>query len=225
MANKLKLRHPAVYSDVFIPIFADILIKAGARNILDPMAGTGKIALIRDYGYTGKITCNELEPEWAVQKPYAVDDWYFTDAADMTWALDNEFDAVVTSPVYGNRFSDHHKASDSSYRVTYTHNLGRQLHPENTGKMQWGATYREKHVAIYHECHRVIKPAGLMVVNISNHIRDGAEVNVAGWTWDTLKICGFELVDFKEVKTPRLRSGANAKLRVEHEVILVMRKK
>ena len=56
------MKHPAKYTDIFLPVFAELL--KGRKNVLDPMAGTGKIAEIRKFGYAGRITCNDIEPEW-----------------------------------------------------------------------------------------------------------------------------------------------------------------
>ena len=36
-------KHPAKYSDIFIPVFAKILSKYDCHKILDPFAGIGKI--------------------------------------------------------------------------------------------------------------------------------------------------------------------------------------
>ena len=58
------IKHPAKFTDSFIPIFAKKL--QGFKTILDPFAGTGKIAEIKKYGWQGKIICNEIEPEWAI---------------------------------------------------------------------------------------------------------------------------------------------------------------
>ena len=83
---------------------------------------------------------------------------------------DESFDAVVTSPTYGNRFADKHNAKDGSIRRSYTHDLGRTLHAENSGSMQWGQAYRDLHVKAWAECFRVVRPGGLFVLNISDHV-------------------------------------------------------
>jgi hypothetical protein len=128
-------KHPAVFTDSFIPIFAELLI--GRENVLDIFAGVGKLALIKNYGFTGKVVCNELEKEWTESK-YNVDEWYIGDSENMVWAKNNSFDAICTSPTYGNRMADHYNAKDKSKRITYKDYLGRDLNDENTGKMQWG---------------------------------------------------------------------------------------
>ena len=214
-----KLKHPATYTESFIPIFAEIL--SGCGNILDPFAGVGKIAKIKDYGFAGKVVCNELEPEWTSADKYNVDEWHIGDAANMGWAKDKSFDAICTSPTYGNRMADHHDAKDGSKRITYTHRLGRKLNAENTGQMQWGGVYRDKHVAVYKECRRVLKPDGIFVLNVSNHIRKGVEVDVTQWHIDTLLGFGFVLKEKRRIETPRMKFGANADKRTNAEFILI----
>jgi tRNA G10 N-methylase Trm11 len=130
------VKHPATYTNCFIPKFAELL--NGCKNVLDPFAGTGKIALIKNHGYNGLVVCNEIEPEWAETSQYKVDEWHIGDAANMSWAADKSFDAICTSPTYGNRMADHFDAKDSSHRITYRHYIGRPLNNNNTGKMQWG---------------------------------------------------------------------------------------
>jgi len=217
-------QHPAKYTDVLLPIFARILQEHGAQSVLDPMAGVGKIGLLRDYGFSGRIVANEIEPEWAAQAPAHVE-MHIGDAAAMTWARDGEFDAIVTSPTYANRMADHHNARDGSRRYTYRHMLGRPLHPANTGKLQWGEAYREAHRRIWKECIRVLKPGGIMVVNVKNHIRRGEIVRVSEWHADELRRQGLEEVERVQVACPGMRNGANARLRVDHEDVWVFQKR
>lgn len=215
------IKHPATYTNSFIPKFAELLI--GCDNVLDIFGGVGKLAMIKEYGFTGKVICNELEPEWAETSPYNVDEWHIGDAANMAWAKSNSFDAICTSPTYGNRMADHHNAKDGSKRVTYKHFLGRDLNEANTGRMQWGDKYREKHLEIYKECARVLKDGGLMIVNVSDHIRKGQVVNVVEWHKEALTNFGMKLIDEIKIETPRMGFGQNAKSRVQHECILVFK--
>lgn len=139
------IKHPAKYNDKFIPIIARTC--CGMNRILDPFAGTGKICAIKDFGYTGDIYCNELESEWIYNDTYHPDYITICDAEYLDYP--NEyFDAIVTSPTYGNRMADHHKAKDGSKRLTYTHCLGHDLHDGNTGVMQWGG-YTEININVY----------------------------------------------------------------------------
>ena len=214
------IKHPATYTESFIPKFAELLI--GCETILDPFGGVGKLALIKEYGFMGKVVCNELEREWAEIGKYNVDEWSIGDAANLRFA-NCEFDAICTSPTYGNRMADHHNAKDASKRITYRHCLGRPLSEQNTGKMQWGEKYRQKHIEIYRECLRVLKPNGLMIVNVSDHIRKGQVMNVVEWHKQALLDFGMKLIDEIKIETPRMGFGQNAKSRVQHECILVFR--
>src|SRR5690606_41371806 len=174
-------------------------------------------------GFAGRIVANEIEPEWAAQAPPWVE-VHVGDAAAMTWAADGEFDAIVTSPTYGNRMADHHNARDGSRRYTYRHALGRPLHPANTGQMQWGDAYREAHRRIWAECIRVLRSGGVFVVNVKNHIRRGEIMRVSEWHAEELQRQGLQLVEWVGVECPGMRNGANARLRVSYEDVWVFRK-
>ena len=213
------MKHPAKYTDKFLPVFAELL--KGRENVLDPMAGTGKIAEIRKFGYSGRITCNDIEPEWQVGEKYQIDEWHFTDAANMDWAEDGQFDAICTSPTYGNRMADSFIARDGSKRVTYRHFLGHDLKAENTGHMHFGERSRDKHLAIWRECKRVLAHDGLLIVNVSNHIRKGAVIDVVNFHKGAIRNMGLTLKDEILIETPRMGFGANANLRVQNESILV----
>jgi hypothetical protein len=214
--------HPAKYSDELLPVLAKLL--RGRHELLDPMAGTGKIAAIRRFNFDGHITCNDLEPEWT-DPAFRVDEWHFSDAASMDWANDGQLDAICTSPTYGNRMADHHEAQDGSRRYSYTHCLGHALHEGNTGQMQWGEAYRTKHVEIVRECRRVLKDIGVLVVNVSNHVRHGEIVDVVGWWRTIVPMLGFEFITEYEVPTKRMRNGANAEKRVDSESVLVFERR
>lgn len=216
------LKHPAVFSNVFIPKFAELL--EGQNSVLDIFGGTGKLALIKMFGFTGKVICNEIEPEWANSSPYPVDEWHVGDAANMEWASDESIEAICTSPTYGNRMADHFNARDSSKRITYRHTLGRELNKHNTGRMQWGEMYRQKHLDVYSECFRVLKGGGLVILNVSNHIRAAQEVNVIGWHKEALTNSGFVFLSEEKIETPRMGFGQNGKTRVRHESILSFNK-
>jgi len=217
--------HPAKFSK---SILAEIrqMVKPGWR-VLDPFAGTGKIDVLREVGV--ETWGVEIEPEWAMQSPYTV----VGNALSLPFG-DQTFDASITSCTYGNRMADHHQAKDPckkcdgagckpcrwrglSWRNTYTHVLGRKLHPDNSGAMQWGPAYRDFHEAAWKEVTRVTRE--VFILNVSDHIRGDKRQPVAQWHFGLLQRLGWHLEEWKTVATPRQRNGQNAHLRVDGEEI------
>lgn len=136
-------------------------------------------------------------------------------------------DGYLMHNCYGNRMADSHNAQDDSHRNTYTHVLGRKLHEDNAGAMQWGDKYRHFHLQAWMEAYRVLKPERgkrrrPMIVNISNHIRNGEEIDVTGWHISALQVVGFKLQDVRTVQTTRNRDGSNGDLRCPFESVLVL---
>lgn len=222
-----KVRHPAKFSEPILTALDGIVrdhLGRGAR-ILDPFAGTGRVHNLRR---AGAITTGiELEPEWATLHPATL----VGNALALPFP-DATFDAIVTSPAYGNRMADHHEARDSSRRNTYRHALGRPLHPDNAGAIAFGPKYHELHRAAWAEALRVLRPGGIFVVNVSDFLRTigpkgrrrRERVEVVAWHAATLAELGAEPMFRLPIVTRRQRQGANGDARVDHEVILVLTK-
>jgi hypothetical protein len=206
----INVSHPAKYSDALMPVMLKFL--NGYERILDPFAGTGKLRLIRPDAYL-----IELEPEWA-----SVGGAIVSNALRMPYGL-GYFDAIATSPCYGNRMADKFtdRQPEKKYRRnTYKHVLGRDLHKDNSGQLQWGESYREFHREAWRECRRVLRQNGRLVLNISDHIRDKQVQNVTDFHVDVLEKLGFVLIEHIKVGTPRNRLGANSQLRVGYESVI-----
>lgn len=237
--------HPAMFSRELIEPLAGTI--RGHRKVLDPFAGTGRIHAIAEAAGVPRSTGIELEEEWANIDAFPGPK-RLQIVGDSLAVLPNfragTFDAVLTSPAYGNRMADKHEAKDSckrcdgagvigasecktckgtglSRRNTYRHRLGRPLSENNGGGLQWGTEYRDLHRAIWAASIRVLSPGGLFVVNCSNHIRLGQVIDVCAWHKDLLLELGLSLVEVVEVETRRQRHGANHQLRVAGEQIIV----
>jgi SAM-dependent methyltransferase len=212
--------HPAKFSPTILVVLGKVLTAEARRaghplTVLDPMAGVGRIhSLEGDWATTGV----ELEPEWADQHPR-------TQQGDATALAfpDGSFDVVCTSPAYGSRMADGHEAKDSSHRITYKHMLGRPLSPNSGAALQWGQKYRDLHQAVLAEMVRVVAPGGLVVVNISDHIRAGVTQPVSRWWAGEMRSAGLKIDRRIKVPTPRMRFGQNHQLRVAHEWVFVGR--
>jgi SAM-dependent methyltransferase len=206
--------HPARYSTNLIPIFADIL--DGYDHVLDPFAGTGRI-----HDLPMHTVGIEIEPEWAALHPDTVEG----SALELPWE-DAEFDAVCTSPTYGNRLADSHNASDPERRRSYTHDLGRKLSDDNSGAMQWGDEYREFHETAWAEAVRVLRPGGRFVLNIKDHIRGGVQQPVTAWHVAALVDLGmrYNAELSQGAPTGHLQQGSNSEARAGQELVLVFDK-
>jgi hypothetical protein len=111
-------------------------------------------------------------------------------------------------------------------RNTYAHSLrraGGDLVAGSAAGMQWGSDYRKLHEAAIREMIRVTVEAGVLVVNMSNHIRGGVEQRVCEWWVNELIVQGCNLVEVRRVATPRLGYGANGAARVDGELVIVVR--
>ena len=221
--KKAGIRHPAKYTDVLIPKMAEMLLEVNGGKVLDPFCGTGKIGLIREHGFSGRIYGNELEPEWIKDNLYGCDVITTQDAEFLDYP-EGFFDAICTSPTYGNRMADHHNAKDGSQRLTYTHCLGRQLHEGNTGAMQFGETYRDKHRRIYTHLATLVRKDGIFILNIKDHVRRGKVVDVVGFHRTALREAGFIPIEEVVVDTPCMGFGRNSALRIKNEYIIKFRK-
>lgn len=211
------IRHPAKFTDSILLAIQPYI--SHVDLVLDPFAGTGKLRNIAPLAFL-----NELEPEWAIQGKSSESRVTIGNALWLPYAA-RTFDVICTSPCYGNRMADHHDAKDKSRRNTYTHALGRKLNPENAGQLQWGDEYKRVHRLAWQESDRVLKPGGLFILNVSDHIRKGKPIYVSEWHLSYFVMSlGYTLVEHIAVITPRQRYGANSKLRSQFENVLVLEK-
>ena len=202
--------HPAKYTDALRLTMAQML--KGRRRILDPFGGTGKVFLLEAWLPDAQIEAVEIEPEWAAINPRTT----HGNALDLPWG-DGYFDAVCTSPTYGNHMADQSIMATAKYRA----NLGRKLHPDNSGACSWGPQYRSLHIAAWTEARRVLQVGGVFVLNIKNHIRGGVVQPVTEWHVDTLQALGFRMLQHERINTPSMRYGRNSDKRVEYESVVL----
>lgn len=219
----MKRDNPAKFSDVILDhIETSLKTYFGDSfeiSLLDPFAGSCKIAKLKEH-MNVNVTCVDIEDGWdkvATPDRFIVCDSEF-------FHSDTIFDCIVTSPTYGNRMADHHVARDGSKRNTYTHRYGAPLTKGSTAVMQFGEAYKDKHIRIFKNLRHCIIDYGLLIVNVSDFIRNGERVQVVSWWKDMLTNVGFEYFGELKVPTPRNRFGANADKRVDYENILLFTK-
>lgn len=208
--------HCAKFSDALLPVAVEMLKRPRVSLVLDPFAGTGKgVDYLRSAGFTAWGI--DLEPEWADLSSYVMQG----DALALQWPA-GYFDAVFTSPTYGNRMAD--KDLRASVAGTYAKSLGRHASEGSSCHLQWGEPYRVFHRAAWAEAWRVLRPGGYFLLNIKNHIRAKVEVDVSGWHVRALEELGFVGVESRWIPTPSLRNGQNGGARVEGEWLVLMQR-
>ena len=210
----MNVPHPAKFGRRHLDEIISILGGDPKLNVLDPFAGVGTV---HELPYSTRGV--ELEPEWAGQHPLTVV------GSALRTGFDNEsFDAVVTSPCFGNRMADNYEAKDDSKRHTYRHYLGRSPSEGSAAVMQWGEDYKHFHTEAWLESKRVLKPNGMLIVNIKDHIRDGKIQFVTKWHTDALIGLGFKQVNTVIIPTAGLTHGENFNQRIPHESLLIFKK-
>lgn len=246
---------PAIL-DTIGDLLADHLPGVGAavddRNVLDPFGGVGGVHQLDNSDVT--TWAIELEPEWArISAHYGPTHCgdFLQFRRDRSVSRDCEFkmvdwgagtvhsmggcyqgpdlwDAIVTSPAYGNRMADHHVAKDGSDRLTYRHRLGRELSDNNSGGMQWGDRYRKFHWRAWFRSWTLLKPGGLLVLNVKDHIRGGEVQRVSAWHRKCIETMGFETIDHSLIPTRGMGFGqhqqVNDGLKIDHENVYVFKK-
>lgn len=213
--------HPAVFSDAVLAAFEALLDEhadGDGRVLVDPFAGTGRIHELRPAWETIGV---EIEFEWASLHPATV----CADSRDLVDVLDalgvDQVDAVATSPAYGNRLADSYDAYDPEARRSYSIDLGRALTEGNGAGLQWGDRYRALHLQVWEQCAEVLRPGGLLLLNVKNHQRAGEIMPVTAWHRSTLIDLGFEVIDFRVIPPAGLAFTSAARL---PEVVVVFRR-
>jgi SAM-dependent methyltransferase len=173
--------HPAKFSSPLLPVIERYL--AGYRLVLDPMAGVGTLAsYLYAHGWEqGTVWSNEMEPEWAAQCPS------LRSSFDARWTpfQDAAFDAIATSPTYGNRMADHHKAREVCQACAGRgeHRVGppSTCWPATTPCQKCGGTGRRNHKrhTYRHYLGRPLTPSNTGQMHWGKEYRDTHEAIIA----------------------------------------------
>ena len=127
---------------------------------------------------------------------------------------------------YGNRMSDHHDAKDGTIRRSYTHDMRRWLNDpnykldiDNSGKLHWGALYRNFHIRAWREAIRVLRPGGVFILNVKDFYKAGERQHITDWHIDMLTEWGLQVDGGTLVGVSGMGYGANRSSRVQYETV------
>lgn len=226
--------HPAKFSDPILDRMR-VLLTAEARRVvgrvhdgplyvLDPFAGVGRVHQLTSRRI--RTAGIEIEPEWAAlhKRTYCGDMFEWIPRMVRN---DDLADAIATSPTYGNRFADNHEAKDGSTRRSYTHDLGRPLTSGTSANIPWGPRYWAFHAAAYQVLLTVLRPGGLLLLNVSDFYKAKALVPATEWHRGAAMGAGFVHAGRdNRITTDRLNGhGTEATAaRAEFETILRLRR-
>lgn len=244
--------HPAQWSQPVLDAIADWFYEnppAGEPLILDPFAGVGLARLRAAVGEGHEVLGVELEPEWI---PDGVDGYRQGSALDLPFPDHHFDFVITSPAYGNRMADSHDakdacKTCDGrgtitpqgegpqpitrcrtcggtglSKRNTYRHSLGRMPSDGSSTTLQWGPAYRTFHEQAWREAARVLKPGGMAIVNVKNHIRDGREKHVVEWHLNAWTLLGATVHHVERVRTPGQRNGANGDLRLDAELLLFL---
>ncbi len=189
-------------------------------TVFDPFAGVGTVSALHEDDRNIVVTGMEIEPEWADQSPIVETG----DSLTYMMLTRKRYDAVVTSPAYGNRMADSYDGRDGSKRNTYRTHLGRPLDEQNGARFQFSQEYKDFHMDAIEGMVRVTRKGGRVIVVVKNFIRDGEVVNVVDWWREALSYMGLTEIAWIPIEAGGLGYGANRDERVEYEYVLVWEK-
>lgn len=222
-----KLVHPAEYGVIkktLVPLLVDLHATFDFPLLVDPMAGKGTI--FEDLEKAGipkrHMYGVEIEPAYAYNNDYVI-------VGDALRSFDEgEISVAFFSPPYGNRMADVFiwREDKKGTRDTYYHRLldyDKDYRPHmhgNSAFMAWGSRYKAFHTALLSTLYLNTEDGGVVILNVSDHIRNKERVHVCQWYLETILKMGWCVIGAQLVDTPRNRRGANRELRVDYEVVL-----
>lgn len=248
-APTLDVDHPAKFSQAVLDAL-DLIVPTGAR-VLDPFGGVGYIHRLEDRETVSLDLEPEWAMAWpgatsiqgnALTLPFPDGSFWWVvtsctygnrmadhhDAQERCKACRGTGDEVIEldgeSVTFGDRpcpkcDGQGHRAYK---RLTYRHQIGHELHAENTGRRQWGETYQSLHVESWAEVWRVLAPGGRFVLNVKNHWRDWTLQRVFEWHLTHLLQNGFALESLDVIETPGMGFGENRDAREPFEFLAVL---
>lgn len=242
--------HPAPFSDVIVRRLRELLQGEGKVRALDPFAGVGRALFALQPGSTATMieieACFVQEGLDALGIVPALDDFYdgvirfdyesvdtryvIADSREFLKRDRRSYTHIVTSPTYGNRFTDGYRSKPGTKCRSYAQSKGAALEDGNTGSMKFGSGEYDK---INREVMEIsverLKVGGKCIVNVSDFYKTltrgehPTRMPVVRWWTELLFSLGLSCIAIEPIQTRRFKEGEN-RHRVTHESILIFEK-
>lgn len=165
-------------------------------KVLDPLAGLGSVRGLNSHS-DHEIVCMDINANYNDSD----DEVTYGDATMLAFG-DEEFDAIVTTPDWGAVTTD-------TQNVLATE-LSRTREPNDLSVLAWGEEYRDVCGEIWRECVRVLRPQGVFVLVIRDHLRPGINpkkpdlkelAGVTSWHIQLMLDAGMDLISLAGIRS------------------------
>lgn len=245
--------HPAPFSKVILDRLREMLAEEEGVRALDPFGGTGRvlcalpsgsaatiIEIEESYVIEGMDWLQELAPHPGrmLKAHYDVPgyarpvkyEWIIGDSRKVLRRRKGTYNWLITSPTYGNRFSDGYRAKEGTVCRSYAQSKGGPLEKANTGRFKFmSPEYQTLNAEVMAAAIERMEPGGNILINVSDFYRTAKKgeqpkrVGVVAWWIELMSDLGCPLYSAEPVKTRRFKKGEN-RHRVDYEMILWFKK-
>lgn len=264
--------HPAKFSDAILDVLRPLLAPYEDLPTIDPMAGVGRIFEVAPWAVGLEIEEDWAKADPRIvagdllNTPPAIRGWrYWCAVTSCTYGnrMADHHDAkekcrpcggkgVVPVTAEDDLVMGHAPCSKCEgkghrtyKRLTYKHQIGHDLHPNNSGAMPWGPGYREFHEAAWtvvlndlmdddlDQAGNSRVPRPVFILNVKDHWKtvpatktrpkEVVRQEVTAWHVETIEGLGWVLDESAsvDVLVPGMRFGANRDVREDYESVLV----
>lgn len=240
--------HPAPFSAPIIGVIRELMKGERRARVCDPYGGTGRVLDALWPGQSAVII--DIEPSFIQEGldrigvyPHDLDFgdevgvkhlgitsvWHAADSRSVLRRR-KTFTHIITSPDYGNRFTDKHNPAEGRKCRSYAQSKGSTLEPGNTAQYAFHSDeYSAGHREILAAAVNRLVPGGTLIINVSDFYRtvkkgeEPVRQRVVDFWMSLCTELGLNFYSATPVFTRRFKEGEN-RHRAEYEMVLVYKK-
>jgi len=210
--------HPAEWAPRALEAIPEILRRWGVPDggiVLDPYGGVGNIHKLVGY----ETISSEREAAWHLEAERRWPGRRNLCVPILDLGYFGELHAVVTSPTWGNRMADTYMGGSDEMAGREPSKRSRRTYPialgyvpdvkESTCALQWGDDYRLLHERHLRHMAGLLRPGGVLVIDIADHQRGKRRQRVTDWWEKWMRMWVGPVEERHCVEAPRWTFGAN----------------